>query len=296
MLVPSPAFFARFARWLKVLAIVIIILGLSMTTQSIFGGLIETLLGVGLLHYCCKTKQKAACETCKKVYQRPWVYVVAALYLLMCVSHFAPASITKITVEGLWPTQLNVTQAEQVKFSYEPANASVDAVELSVSHPETMSAKLLSAENGVIICEISPLKPGQASVFCQSDSIRSKDMTFEISDPEAEAKAEQERLAAEQKAAEEEAARRAAEEEAARKAEEEEAARKAAEEEAARKATEQAAAQQPSQSKLVGSITSDKYHTPSCRWAKKIKPENEIWFSSAEDAKNNGYKPCSTCH
>lgn len=45
----------------------------------------------------------------------------------------------------------------------------------------------------------------------------------------------------------------------------------------------------------VGSIGSDKYHDPDCRWAKKILPENEIWFSSKEEAQAAGYSPCGTC-
>jgi hypothetical protein len=46
---------------------------------------------------------------------------------------------------------------------------------------------------------------------------------------------------------------------------------------------------------FVGSIKSDKYHYPSCQWAEKIKPENEIWFSSSQDARNQGYIPCKVC-
>lgn len=46
----------------------------------------------------------------------------------------------------------------------------------------------------------------------------------------------------------------------------------------------------------VGSIDSDKYHNPGCRFAKEILPENEIWFDSAEDAQNSGYLPCGGCH
>lgn len=46
----------------------------------------------------------------------------------------------------------------------------------------------------------------------------------------------------------------------------------------------------------VGSVDSDKYHNPSCRFAEEILPENEIWFDSAEDAKNSGYSPCGSCH
>lgn len=51
----------------------------------------------------------------------------------------------------------------------------------------------------------------------------------------------------------------------------------------------------PSQGRYVGSIDSDKYHNPSCRWVKKILPENEIWFDSVEDAEAQGYSPCGTC-
>ena len=49
------------------------------------------------------------------------------------------------------------------------------------------------------------------------------------------------------------------------------------------------------QGQFVGSKNSNKYHYPSCYWAGRIKPENEIWFSSAQDAVNHGYIPCSVC-
>jgi endonuclease YncB( thermonuclease family) len=47
--------------------------------------------------------------------------------------------------------------------------------------------------------------------------------------------------------------------------------------------------------KYVGSIESDKYHYPSCRWAEKILKENEIWFDTIEEAKEQGYQPCGVC-
>lgn len=50
-----------------------------------------------------------------------------------------------------------------------------------------------------------------------------------------------------------------------------------------------------SQGRYVGSIDSDKYHYPSCRFAEEILPENEIWFNSEEDAKAQGYVPCGVC-
>ncbi len=48
--------------------------------------------------------------------------------------------------------------------------------------------------------------------------------------------------------------------------------------------------------KFVGSAKSNKYHYPDCRWAEKINPENEIWFSSSEDARSKGYVACGVCH
>lgn len=46
----------------------------------------------------------------------------------------------------------------------------------------------------------------------------------------------------------------------------------------------------------VGSLQSDKYHNPSCRYAEKIEPENEIWFDTVEEAQSMGYEPCGVCH
>lgn len=48
--------------------------------------------------------------------------------------------------------------------------------------------------------------------------------------------------------------------------------------------------------KFVASKDSDKFHKPSCRWAKKILSENEIWFDSAADAIAAGYGACGTCN
>jgi hypothetical protein len=46
---------------------------------------------------------------------------------------------------------------------------------------------------------------------------------------------------------------------------------------------------------FVGSRIRLIYHKPSCRWAGKISPRNQMHFSSANDAKGKGYKPCGFC-
>lgn len=45
----------------------------------------------------------------------------------------------------------------------------------------------------------------------------------------------------------------------------------------------------------VASRHSDKFHLPSCRYARQIKPENLIGFKTREDATRAGYVPCKVC-
>jgi len=46
---------------------------------------------------------------------------------------------------------------------------------------------------------------------------------------------------------------------------------------------------------FVGSKNSNKYHLPTCRWAKQIKPQNLVCFKSAEDAVSKNYQPDKNC-
>ena len=46
---------------------------------------------------------------------------------------------------------------------------------------------------------------------------------------------------------------------------------------------------------FVGSVRSDKYHYPSCKWGRSIASHNEIWFSSSQEARGAGYVPCGAC-
>ena len=51
----------------------------------------------------------------------------------------------------------------------------------------------------------------------------------------------------------------------------------------------------PKNCAYVGSKNSNKYHLPSCQWAKRIKPENVVCFSSAEEATAKNYQPDKGC-
>lgn len=45
----------------------------------------------------------------------------------------------------------------------------------------------------------------------------------------------------------------------------------------------------------VGSKSSDKYHIPSCRYAEKIEPLNQVWFKDKAAAQSAGYQACGVC-
>jgi len=52
---------------------------------------------------------------------------------------------------------------------------------------------------------------------------------------------------------------------------------------------------QPVTGQFVGSINSDVYHYLNCHYVKRIKEYNKIYFTSVEDAKAHGYRPCKVC-
>lgn len=45
----------------------------------------------------------------------------------------------------------------------------------------------------------------------------------------------------------------------------------------------------------VGSTTSNKYHYPTCKWARTIKPARLLKFKSVEEAQERQYLPCPVC-
>lgn len=47
--------------------------------------------------------------------------------------------------------------------------------------------------------------------------------------------------------------------------------------------------------KVVASKNGERYHLPSCPSAKRIKPENIIWFESTAEAEASGYTPAKNC-
>lgn len=47
--------------------------------------------------------------------------------------------------------------------------------------------------------------------------------------------------------------------------------------------------------KYVASKSGGKYHLLDCRYAKKMKEENKIWYGSKEEAEADGKGPCGVC-
>lgn len=61
--------------------------------------------------------------------------------------------------------------------------------------------------------------------------------------------------------------------------------------------TPQPLLEQPAETtgQYVGSVKSNKYHLPTCRYAETITLENQIWFQTEEEAQATGYEPCGVC-
>ncbi|HHV98147.1 MAG TPA: hypothetical protein GXX36_01010 [Clostridiaceae bacterium] len=53
--------------------------------------------------------------------------------------------------------------------------------------------------------------------------------------------------------------------------------------------------EQAAQYKYLGSAESNKYHLPSCRFAKEIAEKNLVKFKDKADAESKGYEPCGVC-
>lgn len=44
-----------------------------------------------------------------------------------------------------------------------------------------------------------------------------------------------------------------------------------------------------------GSVNSNKFHWPSCEWARKIREEHRVVFKTRQEALDKGYTPCKVC-
>lgn len=51
----------------------------------------------------------------------------------------------------------------------------------------------------------------------------------------------------------------------------------------------------PATAPFVGSNERDKFHVPTCRWARQIQEVHRISFITREDAIAKGYTPCGSC-
>ena len=52
---------------------------------------------------------------------------------------------------------------------------------------------------------------------------------------------------------------------------------------------------QISEYKYVASSLREPFHKPSCKWVKKISPENLIGFKTRQEALDSGRRPCKVC-
>lgn len=49
------------------------------------------------------------------------------------------------------------------------------------------------------------------------------------------------------------------------------------------------------QYKYVASALREPFHSPACKWAKRISPDNLIGFKTRDEALKSGRRPCKVC-
>lgn len=250
---------------LKVLGIILVALGLFLSIASVIGGFIFTAIGCLILQKRARMIEAATGQTVTNPFRRRWQIVVSVAFVLLAAAGaLTPDPVSKISLNGLVSTQLEVPEATSISYKYEPADASTDNIICESSDTAVATVEISSIKNGVVNCLVTPLSAGDVTISCKSGSAEAPVLEMSVTDPAAEAaaKAEAERKAAEEAAAKAEAERKAAEEAAAAQAEAE---RKAAEEAAAAQAAaeQQAAEEAAAQSAAAQTNTQTVYITPS---------------------------------
>lgn len=281
---------------LKVLGIILVAFGLFLSIASVIGGFIFTAIGCVILQKRARMIEAATGQAAAPPFRRRWQIVVSAAFVFLSVAGvMTPDPVSKITLNGLISTKLEVPEATSISYTYEPADASTDSITCESSNPAVATVDVTSKENGKITCLITPVSAGDVVITCQTNTAQAPELQMSVTDPAAEAaaKAEAERKAAEEAAAAQaEAERKAAEEAAAAQAEAE---RKAAEEAAAaqaaaeKAAAEQEAAQEPSSPTVYITPTGARYHNSA-----KCAGDNAI-ETTLDEATSQGYTPCGRC-
>ena len=283
---------------LKALGIILVALGLFLSIASVIGGFIFTAIGCVILQKRARIMEAATGQTATNPFRRRWQIVISVAFVLLAAAGaLTPDPVSKISLNGLVSTQLEVPEATSISYKYEPADASTDSITCESSDTAVATVEISSIENGVVNCLVTPLSAGDVTISCKSGSAEAPVLEMSVTDPAAEAtaKAEAERKAAEEAAAAQaEAERKAAEEAAAAQAEAE---RKAAEEAAAAQAAAEqqaaeeaaAAATQTTGRMVYVTPTGKRYHySASC--AGKNATE-----ATLEQAQNMGLTPCKNC-
>ena len=46
---------------------------------------------------------------------------------------------------------------------------------------------------------------------------------------------------------------------------------------------------------FIASRDREPFHTLNCSWAKKISPENAVYYNTRDEAVKDGHRPCKVC-
>lgn len=196
---------------LKVLGIILVALGLFLSIASVIGGFIFTAIGCLILQKRARIIEAATGQTVTNPFRRRWQIVVSVAFVLLAAAGaLTPDPVSKISLNGLVSTQLEVPEATSISYKYEPADASTDNIICESSDTAVATVEISSIKNGVVNCLVTPLSAGDVTISCKSGSAEAPVLEMSVTDPTAEEEAAAERKATEEAAAEQTAAEQTA--------------------------------------------------------------------------------------
>ena len=184
---PDPPQPPRKYKGLKVLSVALIVFGLILSIATIAGGFVITALGCVGLHRRASRIAQDAGQTPTAPYKRKWQIGVAAAFVALSVAGaVTPDPINSITVDGLAPTQLEVPEAREIVFKYEPVESSPDSITCTSSNSSVASVEVTEASGGKVTCLVTPLAAGDVTITCEASTASAPALAMTVSDPAAE--------------------------------------------------------------------------------------------------------------
>lgn len=209
----KPPLSAAYRITYRILGIILIIMGFIIAIVNPVFGVAAGVLGSICVQVAARNSEISKGIAPKHPLRRLWQIIVIALYVFPVMAGILiPTTIQSIATDGDEYIELKVPEAQQLVFKYEPATANANDIKCTSSDDDIVTITIDNAEKGKVLCTVTPVSAGTATITCTAPDISSAPVKLSITDPVAEAEAERKAAEEAAKQAEHEAAEKKAQE------------------------------------------------------------------------------------